>query len=101
MNTLSAATNARVAGSKLPFNCQRFSIFLVAFGAMMIWLAPSLYGHGVLNASWCLSAHQTLMTQATNLTAQLLQHCFFCYLGAALIGAGFAMRGFSKTRRHS
>jgi hypothetical protein len=100
MNKQSTNVRTYTAHFIVPINVEMVSVFLIALGAIMIWLAPSLYGLGVLNVSWCLSAHPTLMTQATNLTAQILEHCPFCYFGAGLIGAGLTTLSFGQKQRH-
>jgi hypothetical protein len=100
MKKQSAVTNTQAAPFALPCSDQLVGAVFIILGTIIIWLAPNLYGQGVLQASWCLSSHPTLITQATTLTAQLLQHCPFCYLGAGLVGAGFSILSFGSTRRH-
>lgn len=64
------------------------SVMLIALGACLIWLGPSLSGFGALNGAWCSASDPSVIAQLNNFVWQATQHCPYCYIGAAFIGLG-------------
>lgn len=67
---------------------QLLGLIWIMVGALLVWLGPSLFDHGLANAAWC----RTLVSGGDllgSVLAAITGHCPACYAGAFLIAGGF------------
>ncbi|MEN9855791.1 MAG: hypothetical protein RL186_557 [Pseudomonadota bacterium] len=73
------------------------SAALLILGTLAIWFGPTLSGYGAVQGSWCHTNLMGPMAGVADLMWAATQHCPYCYLGAAMIGAAFALPAWRLT----
>lgn len=73
------------------------SAALLILGTLAISFGPSLLGFGAVQGSWCHTNVTGPMSGVADLVWATTQHCPYCYLGAAMIGAAFALPAWRLT----